>query len=138
MPADGLVQAILYFNQAATAESPVSSAANWFAAYVLRPTGKPNEYSVLWDSGEQIIPQAKNLAGDLVSISVPNVAVTTGDVIAFYGEGIPFDLGSGTDGVSYTAPAAPAQGATIDLSSYALMSEARTYLFAATSSTSPR
>jgi FtsP/CotA-like multicopper oxidase with cupredoxin domain len=134
MPASGFVNEIMYFNQATTGGSPTPSAGNLFHAYVLHATGNPNEYSVLWDSGEQTVPPAVDPVGDIVTIPVPNVAVTTGDAIAFYGEGIPVDTGSGADIVSYPAPAAPVQGTLItvgDPATFPLLGEARTYSFAA-------
>ena len=44
---------------------------------------------MLWDSGELTVPATVDPVGEVVSIPVPNIAVTTGDTIAFYGEGYP-------------------------------------------------
>ena len=57
------------------------------------------------------MPATADAVGVIETISVPDVAVTTGDVIAFYGEGIPLDIGGGSDVLSYPAPAAPTSGA---------------------------
>jgi FtsP/CotA-like multicopper oxidase with cupredoxin domain len=134
MPASGQVQSILYFNQATAGASPTPSAGNLFHAYVLHATGNPNEYLVLWDSGELMVPAAVDPVGDLVTIPVPNIAVTTGDTIAFYGEGIPLDdAGTGADTLSYPAPTAPLQGGTITVGGvgFPIYSQTRTYSFAA-------
>ena len=134
MPASGVVQSIEYFNQATTGGSPTPSAGNLFHAYVLHPTGIANEYSVVWDSGELTVPATADAVGVVETISVPNIAVTTGDTIAFYGEGIPVDdLGTGADILSYPAPAAPVQGNLVTLGGvdYPIYSQTRTYSFAA-------
>jgi len=86
MPTSGQVTSIQYFNQATTGGSPTPSAGNLFHAYVLRPTANPNEYSVLWDSGELTVPAIADPVGVIETIPVPNIAVTTGDTIALYGE----------------------------------------------------
>jgi FtsP/CotA-like multicopper oxidase with cupredoxin domain len=144
MPAAGYVQSIQYFNQATTGSSPTPSAGNLFHAYVLHATGTPSQYSIAWDSGEIIVPAAVDPVGDILSIVVPNVAVTTGDAIGFYGEGIPVDTGAGADVISYPANpdpnnptngVAPILGTTITLDgsdpNYPLLGQARTYSFAA-------
>jgi hypothetical protein len=92
MPASGIVQEIQYFNQATPGGSPGPSSGNKFHAYILHPTGVLNEYNVVWDSGEQTVPVTADPVGVTESLLVdPGVAVTTGDVIAFYGAGIPYD-----------------------------------------------
>ncbi|HBX69405.1 MAG TPA: hypothetical protein DEH25_08480, partial [Chloroflexi bacterium] len=134
MPANGFVAGILYFNQATPGASTTPSAGNLFHAYILHPTGNPNEYSVLWDSGEQTVPAAVDPVGDIVTIPVPNIAVTAGDTIAFYGEGIPLDdLGTGSDTLSYPAPSAPLAGGILTLGGvdFPVYSQTRTYSFAA-------
>jgi hypothetical protein len=117
MPANGIVQEIQYFNQATAGGSPNPSEGNLFHTYILHPTGIADEYNVVWDSGEQVVPVAVDPIGEIVSIPVnPGIAVTTGDVIAFYGQGIPVDVGGGADILSYPAPSAPAQGSNITVS----------------------
>ena len=131
MPASGVVQKIQYFNQATPGGSPSASAGNKFHAYILQPSGVTNEYNVIWDSGELTVPATSNPVGVMVNIPVtPGVAVTTGDVIAFYGAGIPYDVTApGTDILSSPAPTPPSQGGTITLGSagFPLAAEARTY-----------
>ncbi len=133
MPAAGIVQSIQYFNQATAGASPTPSAGNLFHAYVLHATGVANEYSVLWDSGELTVPAAVDPVGDIVTLPVPGIAVTTGDTIAFYGQGIPLDDQGGVDILSTPAPLVPAQGNTITLGGvdYPIYSQNRTYSFAA-------
>ena len=136
MPANGIVQEIQYFNQATAGASPNPSEGNLFHAYILHPTGTFNEYNVVWDSGEQTVPAAVDPIGDVVSIPVdPGVAVTTGDVIAFYGQGIPVDVGGGVDLLSYPAPAAPTLNSNITVAAgdpnYPIYSQDRIYSISA-------
>jgi len=135
MPAAGFVKSIEYFNQATGGGSPTPSAGNLLHAYVLHPTGNPNEYAVLWDSGELTVPATADPVGVVESIVVPNIAVTAGDTIAFYGEGIPVDVGGGADKLSYPASTPPVQGTNITVVAgdpiYPLYSQDRTYSFSA-------
>ncbi|MEP7134635.1 MAG: multicopper oxidase domain-containing protein [Chloroflexota bacterium] len=132
MPAAGQVTGIQYFNQATLGGSPTPSAGNLFHAYVLHPTANANEYSVLWDSGELTVPATADLVGVIETIAVPNIAVTTGDTIAFYGEGIPVDdLGTGTDTLSYPAPVAPGNLLTLGGVDFPVYGQTRTYSIAA-------
>ncbi len=132
MPASGQVTSIEYFNQATTGGSPNPSAGNLFHAYVLHPTGNPNEYAVLWDSGEITVPPTADPVGVVETIPVPNIAVTTGDTIAFYGQGIPVDdLGTGADTLSYPAPTAPGAFVTLGGVDFPIYSQTRTYSFGA-------
>jgi hypothetical protein len=89
-------------------------------------------YSVLWKSPLQTVPHTTDPAGVVETILVePNVPVTTGDTIAFYGEGIPITVGGGTDILSYPAPTAPpdAPGTfTLDAAGgFPVLSQDRTY-----------
>ncbi len=130
---DGLVQSFQTWNQAAAGASPFPSAGNIFHAYVLRPTGNPNEYTVVFDSGQFTVPALADPAtSEVATFPVPNIAVQAGDVLAFYGQGIPVDTGSGTDILSYPA-VQPSQGDTITLGSadYPIFPQARTYSFSA-------
>ncbi len=43
--------------------SPTPSAGNLFHAYVLQATGIANQYTVLWDSGEQVVPSTADPVG---------------------------------------------------------------------------
>ena len=134
MPANGLVQGIQYFNQATPGGSPTPSEGSLFHAYILHATGVADEFTVLWDSGEQVVPAAVDPLGDVVTIAVPDVAVTSGDTIAFYGQGIPLDdAGAGVDILSTPAAILPLQGDTLTLGSadFPVYSQNRTYSFAA-------
>ena len=125
------------WNQVELGTSPFPSAGQTFHAYVLRlVVGTTDQYNVVFDSGPLAVP-APSVAGmsEIATFTTgAPVAVAAGDVIAFYGAGIPADTGAGADLFSYPAPAAPAQGATITLggTAFPLFGQARTYSFAAT------
>jgi FtsP/CotA-like multicopper oxidase with cupredoxin domain len=120
-----------------------------FNAYVLRPVAKDQpqlavidrpqslvkgQYQVIFDSGALTMPAlAGSKTSEVVTFSMGQVAIQAGDVLAFYGTVIPFDIGAVTDSISYNAQAAPAQGANITLDSleYSQIPEARTYSVAA-------
>jgi len=129
---DGMIQSFRTWNQANPASSPFASAGNVFHAYVLRPTGNPNEYTVVFDSGMLTVPDLTDLnVSEMATFGVANLAVQAGDRIAFYGQGIPVDTGAGSDVLHYPA-AQPEQDANIVLGSadYPVY-EARTYSFEA-------
>jgi FtsP/CotA-like multicopper oxidase with cupredoxin domain len=141
----GTLKEFQTWNQATLGGSPTPSAGGLFHAYVLRPTVNPNEYLVVFDSGELTVPALADPAvSALATFPVaPGVAVQAGDVLGFYGEGIPVDVGGGSDILSYLAtanpdlatPAAPAQGSTLSLGvdpGFPIYSQDRTYSFAAT------
>jgi FtsP/CotA-like multicopper oxidase with cupredoxin domain len=112
---------------------PLASPGNTFNAYVLHPTGNLNEYTVVFDSGPLTVPSMPDGIQTWPVSGSP--AVVAGDVIAFYGQGIPLDL-TGTDLVAYPAPAAPTGTFVVDSAGFPLIA-ARTYSFAATVSTGP-
>ena len=131
---DGLVQSFEVFNQATTGGSPGPSAGNTFHAYILRPTGVTNEYIVVFDSGALTVPATADPVGEVVSFAVPDIAVQAGDIIAHYGAGVPVDIiTSGTDILSFPAPAAPLQNDTIALGGpdFPVYPQARTYSLSA-------
>ena len=133
----GILENIQIWNQATTGGSPTPSAGNVFHAYILRPAGTPNNYTVIFDSGLLTVPNlttagVSEVAAFPVAGSVP---VQAGDVIGFYGEGIPVDVGGGTDILSYPAPTPPSQGSMINLSvdpGFPIYSQDRTYSIAVT------
>ena len=127
------------WNQTNTGGSPTSSAGNVFIAYVLRPSATPNQYHVIYRSNLHTVPVATNPAGEVATFAAPNVAVETGDLLAFYGEGVPVDVGLGSDTLSYPAPTAPVAGTSITLgtAAYPLFSENRNYSFAASVTPAP-
>ena len=138
---DGTLDSFEVWNQTVLGGGPNASAGNLFHAYVLRPTGTANEFTVVFDSGELTMPTSINPAGEVASFAA-GVAVQAGDVIGFYGQGIPVDVGGGTDVLSYPAtanpdgvtPQAPALDATLTLGTdpgFPIFPEARTYSFAA-------
>ncbi len=139
----GTLENFQTWNQTTIVGSPTASAGGLFHAYLLRPTAVTNEYTVVYDSGEQTVPVSTNPAGEILTIPAPSVPVQAGDVIGFYGEGIPADAGGGTDIFSYlattdpdlTTPAAPVLNGTISLGTdpgFPIFSQDRTYSFAAT------
>ena len=94
------------------------SGPNMFHAYVLRPTGIPNQYNVVFDSGLLTVPAlpAGN-TGRVEKFPVGPIPVQAGDLIAHYGQGIPLDigLGAGVDVVFHPANTTPTIGTTIDV-----------------------
>jgi hypothetical protein len=130
---DGLVKSFQSFNQTNPAASPTGSAGGLFHGYILRPTG-PNQYTVVYDSGLLTVPAATDPAGEVTSFPVPDIAVQAGDVLGFYGQGIPVDVDTGTDILVYPAPVPPAQNDAILLGegNFPIYPQARTYSFGAT------
>ncbi|MCG3209860.1 MAG: hypothetical protein FOGNACKC_03487 [Anaerolineae bacterium] len=131
----GTLTSFQTWNQASAGGSPFPSAGNVFNAYVLRPTGTANQYTVVFDSGLLTVPALADPAvSELATFPVGPVDVLDGDVIAFYGQGIPLDDGGGADILSYPAPAAPAATDTITLgvdAGFPIYSQTRTYSFGA-------
>lgn len=131
---DGMLQSFQAWNQAEPGGSPFPSAGNTFHAYVLRPTGTPDEYTVAFDSGLITVPALTEPGvSELVSYGVANLPVQAGDRLAFYGQGIPVDTGAGEDVLHHPAPAQPVQDQTITLGSadYPVYPQPRTYSFGA-------
>ena len=130
---DGMLQSFQTWNQANSGSSPFPSAGNVFHAYVLRPTGIANEYTVVFDSGQLTVPALTDPAGEVATFPVMNLAVQAGDMLGFYGQGIPLDTSGGTDILSYPSPTAPLQDSTITLGSaeFPILNQVRTYSFGA-------
>ena len=128
----GLVQSFQTFNQVTPGGSPTASQGGIFHAYVLRPVGS-NQYKVIFDSGLLSVPAATNAAGEVTTFPVPNIAVQEGDVLGFYGQGIPVDIDTGGDLLAYPAPVQPLMDQTITLGAgdFPLYSQARVYSFGA-------
>ncbi len=132
---EGTLTEFLSLNQAATESGATASAGQTFTAYVLRPVaGAPGQYEVIYDSGALTVPALADPAvSEVVRYPVPDIAVHAGDVLAFYGAGVPFD--EGPDGSLFSSPSnePPAQGTTItvDGNSFPVLGETRTYSFAA-------
>ncbi len=110
----GTLESFQTWNQAGSAPS----AGHLFHAYVLHPTGTANQYQIVFDSGELIVPPLVNPLGEVATFPiVGGVTVQAGDMLGFYGQGIPLDLGVtvNPDSVSYPAPAAPKQGGMLTM-----------------------
>ncbi len=134
LPAGTLTQ-FLTWNQADQGASQYPSAGKKFRGYVLRPTATADEYQVVFASAELTVPVlADPGVSQPAAYPVADVAVQAGDVLAFYGAGIPLDNNGGSDTLSYPAPTAPVQDATIALggAEFPVNSQDRTYSFAAT------
>ena len=101
---NGSLQSFQTWNQAEPAGSPTPSAGGLFHAYVLRPTGTPSQYSVVYDSGELTVPSVAVSAVATFPVT-PAVAVQAGDVLGFYGQGIPVDTGVGVNPDLFSYPA---------------------------------
>jgi FtsP/CotA-like multicopper oxidase with cupredoxin domain len=130
----GILTDFLSWNQAAPGSSPYPSAGQIFNAYVLRPTANPGEYQVIFDSGTLAVPTLADPAiSEMATYDVTDTAVQAGDILAFYGSGIPVDTGGGADILSYPAPNAPVQGTTITVggAEFPLYGQDRAYSFGA-------
>ena len=129
----GLLESFMSLNQALPGGGTQPSAGYSFNAYVLRPTGIANEYQVVYDSGLLTVPQLADLNVSEIATYPANIPVLAGDVLAFFGQGIPVDIDVGADLTHYPVPAAPLQGGTITLGSaeFPSYAQARTYSFAA-------
>ncbi len=133
---DGYLTSFKTWNQASAATGPVSAGFK-FHAYVLRPAGpaNPNIYSVVFDSGLLTVPSLANPSvSELVTFGVANLAIKAGDLLAFYGQGIPLDVATGTDSIRVAAvPAPPLQGSVFEFGGavYPYDYTPRTYSFAA-------
>jgi FtsP/CotA-like multicopper oxidase with cupredoxin domain len=132
---NGTLQEFQTWNQATPGGSPTPSAGRLFNAYVLRPVAA-NQYQVVFDSGTLTVPALANPAVSEIAtfpLATP-VPVIAGDVIAFYGAGIPADITAvGADIFSYPAPSAPVQGTQITIggAEFPIYGQARTYSFGA-------
>ncbi len=141
----GSLESFQTWNQADA--SPTPSAGGLFHAYVLHPTGTASQYQIAYDSGELTVPALADPAVSAVATFpvTPAVAVQAGDVLGFYGQGIPVDTGVAVttpDILSYPASAdptlatnvAPALGSTLSLGTdvnFPLYSQDRSYSFSA-------
>ncbi|HET9316426.1 MAG TPA: hypothetical protein VFQ51_12605, partial [Vicinamibacteria bacterium] len=132
LPAGNLTE-FTSWNQAAPGGSPAPSAGNRFHAYVLRATANADEYDVVFDSGELTVPALSGAASEVANYPVGPFPVLAGDVLGFYGAGIPVDTGVGLDRFSYPAPTAPVQGDTLTFggAGFPDFGQARTYGFGA-------
>jgi FtsP/CotA-like multicopper oxidase with cupredoxin domain len=108
-----------------------------FHAYVLRPTGTANQYTVIYDSGVKTVPSPTVPSGEVTTFAIaPAVAVQQNDVIGWYGDGIPFDIGTtpGSATLVYPAGPPPALSNTFTLgvdAGFPIFPQDRTYSFGA-------
>lgn len=132
---DGFITSFETWNQATVLDggSPPSAGLS-FHAYVLRPTGNTGEFTVVFDSGLLTVPALADPAvSEMATFGLAHLAVQAGDRLAFYGQGIPLDVETGTDAVYYPSPTGPLQDSTIAVggAEYPLYPQARTYSFRA-------
>ncbi len=132
------------WNQGNQGGSPRTSAGGAFHALVLRPTGTPGGYTVVYTSRQvhRAHPDDRHRRGCDLPLAAP-VAVQKDDVIGFYGQGVPVDTEVPANGDTLSTPASsdpslatavpPAQGASVTLGDpgYPNFSHDRTYSFAA-------
>jgi len=131
---DGFLTSFQTWNQATTGGSPFPSAGNVFHAYILRPTGNPNEFTVVFDSGLLTAPALDDPnVSAIATFPVANLAVQAGDRLAFYGQGVPLDDTGGSDILSYPAPTPLLQDSTMTLGGgdFPIFNQVRTYSFGA-------
>jgi len=125
MPTGGLVTDVSIYKQS-------YDAAYGFHVYILRPTGTPGEYDVIYDSGA-IDPLGD--AGTVQTYALPDggVGVEAGDLIAHHGRGIPYDQPGG-EIFFWPVNTPPSEGSTITLPSagFPPFSTPRTYSLAVT------
>ncbi len=129
---NGTLESFKTFNQLEPGGSPFASAGNTFTAYVLRPTGNPNEFTVVFSSAPLIVPAVA--ASGIETFPVAPFAVQAGDRIGFAGQGVPVDITAlGTDILSYPTGPAPTLASTITLGSgdFPIYPQNRLYSFAA-------
>lgn len=131
------------WNQGTAGSSPRTSAGGTFHALVLRPSGTAGGYNVVYASDKLTVPVPTVVTGEVETYPVPTpVAVQKGDVIGFYGQGVPVVTGgANADTLSYPASGDPSmatnvpptQGSAFTLGDpgYPDYSHDRTYSFAA-------
>ncbi len=140
---DGTLNDFQSWNQGAAGSSPTTSAGNLFHALVLRPSATAGKYTVVFSSAELKVGVPAISTGQVATYTVPPVTVQKGDVIGFYGEGIPVDTDVAANGDTLSTPASadstmatstsPAKDGTVALgaSNYPNFSHDRSYSFGA-------
>ena len=87
MPDDGAVDSVSVFFQGSNLP---------FELFQLRPTGTPDQYDVIYRSGN-IVPFGMAEADQIESFALDGgpIGVEAGDIFAHYGQGIPFSISAG-------------------------------------------
>ena len=129
------------WNQGTAGSSPRTSAGGTFHAMVLRPS-TAGAYTVVYTSALLTVPTPTIGTGEVETYPVSPITVQKGDVIGFYGQGVPVDTG-GTNGDTLSTPASgdpsmatnvpPVQNSAFTLGDpgYPDFSHDRTYSFSA-------
>lgn len=61
------------------------------AAMIVRPTGNPNEYSIVYDSGIISLTAFPYDTTGVKTVSISPVAIQIGDLVAHWGQGVAYD-----------------------------------------------
>ncbi|MFJ5925133.1 multicopper oxidase domain-containing protein [Kitasatospora sp. NPDC092948] len=142
----GTLKGFRTWNQTTPGGSPSTSEGGRFHGYVLRPTGAPDQYTVVADSGLRTVPAPGAAGGEVTAYDMPDTPVRAGDLLAFYGQGVPVDTGvvhptdtlvhpaGADDSTSPPTGVAPAEDATVTVGAPGwerFATQDRTYSFAA-------
>src|SRR5580658_2576092 len=87
---NGTLNSFATWDQVEPGGSPFPSAGNTLTALILQPTGNPNQYTEVFSSGLLTVPTVA--FSQVATFSVSPFAVKSGDLIAFYGQGVPVDI----------------------------------------------
>jgi hypothetical protein len=126
----GTLDGFATWDQVDPGGSPFPSAGNTLTAYILRPTGNPNQFTEVFNSGLLTIPPVSS--SQVATFLVSPFQTHAGDIIAFYGQGVPVDITSaGTDILIYPAGSPPGLNATFTLGTpeFPIYPQSRLYSF---------
>ncbi len=126
----GTLDGFATWDQVESGGSPFPSAGNTLTAFILRPTGVPNQFTEVFNSGLLTIPTVA--VSGAVTFSVSPFQTLAGDMIAFYGQGVPVDItDAGTLELIY--PAVPPPGLntifTLGATGFPIYQQTRLYSF---------
>jgi hypothetical protein len=133
MPFAGTIDSYTFLGTTGGLGAPYGNGPYSYDFLILHPTGNPNEYNVLYDSG----PKQPTTIG-IQTVAIPPVAVQAGDVIADWGRGISFDIPGGQsvpfyfDGSNFGTPD-PSGTFTVNSGTYPLGNDRTYYLQASLS-----
>jgi hypothetical protein len=127
---EGTLNSFKTWNQLEPGDSPFPSAGNFLTAYILRPTGTADQFTVVFSTDVLTIPEVAKSGFE--TFTVAPFLVQAGDRIAFHGQGVPLDEAGTTDTVMYPVAPAPTvdKTFTVDSPGYRIY-KTGTYSFAA-------